>query len=49
MPARDYAATRYSALNEINLGNSKRLKVAWTFSTGNNAGHEAATHRYAAV
>jgi PQQ-dependent dehydrogenase (methanol/ethanol family) len=42
MPARDYAATRYSALDEINTGNVSRLKVAWTFSTGVNAGHEAA-------
>jgi PQQ-dependent dehydrogenase (methanol/ethanol family) len=42
MPARDYASTRYSALDEINTGNASRLKVAWTFSTGVNAGHEAA-------
>src|SRR5215212_11283118 len=42
MPAKNYASTRYSSLDEINLGNVSRLKVAWTFSTGVNAGHEAA-------
>jgi lanthanide-dependent methanol dehydrogenase len=42
MPARDYASTRYSALDEINAGNASRLRVAFTFSTGVNAGHEAA-------
>jgi lanthanide-dependent methanol dehydrogenase len=42
MPAKNYASTRYSSLDEINLGNASRLKVAWTFSTGVNAGHEAA-------
>src|SRR3954464_13749072 len=42
MPAKNYASTRYSTLDEINLGNVSRLKVAWTFSTGVNAGHEAA-------
>ena len=42
MPAKNYASTRYSGLNEINTGNVNRLHVAWTFSTGVNAGHEAA-------
>src|SRR6185312_15693420 len=42
MPAKNYASTRFSSLDEINLGNASRLKVAWTFSTGVNAGHEAA-------
>jgi lanthanide-dependent methanol dehydrogenase len=42
MPAKNYASTRYSGLNEINTGNINRLHVAWTFSTGVNAGHEAA-------
>jgi PQQ-dependent dehydrogenase (methanol/ethanol family) len=42
MPAKNYAATRYSTLDEINSGNAAKLKVAWTFSTGVNAGHEAA-------
>src|SRR5215208_313598 len=34
MPAKNYASTRYSGLEEINVGNVKNLKVAWTFSTG---------------
>src|SRR6478672_8920035 len=42
MPAKNYASTRYSTLDEINAGNASRLKVAWTFSTGVVAGHEAA-------
>lgn len=42
MAAKDYASTRYSGLNEINTGNAGRLRVAWTFSTGVTAGHEAA-------
>jgi PQQ-dependent dehydrogenase (methanol/ethanol family) len=42
MPAKNYASTRYSSLNEINSGNISRLRVAWTFSTGVAAGHEAA-------
>ena len=41
MPAKNYASTRYSTLDEINAGNAGRLKVAWTFSTGVVAGHEA--------
>jgi PQQ-dependent dehydrogenase (methanol/ethanol family) len=42
MPAKDYASTRFSGLKEINTANVKDLKVAWTFSTGLNRGHEAA-------
>ncbi|HET9271820.1 MAG TPA: methanol/ethanol family PQQ-dependent dehydrogenase [Vicinamibacterales bacterium] len=42
MPAKNHASTRYSGLNEINTNNISRLRVAWTFSTGVNAGHEAA-------
>jgi PQQ-dependent dehydrogenase (methanol/ethanol family) len=42
MAAGNYASTRFSALDEINSGNVARLKVAWTFSTGMVAGHEAA-------
>src|SRR5205085_2644530 len=42
MPAKDYASTRYSALDEINASNVKSLKLAWTFSTGLLRGHEAA-------
>ena len=42
MPAHDYASTRYSRLGQINAANAGRLKLAWTFSTGVNRGHEAA-------
>src|SRR5437763_2700275 len=42
MPAKNYQGTRYSALDEINTTNAKDLRVAWTFSTGVNRGHEAA-------
>jgi PQQ-dependent dehydrogenase (methanol/ethanol family) len=42
MPAKNYASTRYSELAEINTQNARNLKVAWTFSTGNTRGHEAA-------
>ena len=41
-PAKDYASTRYSALDQINTGNVKNLKLAFTFSTGMTHGHEAA-------
>src|SRR2546422_11006286 len=40
MPAKDYAATRFSALAEINAGNVKRLRAVWTFSSGVLGGHE---------
>lgn len=36
----DYANTRYSELDQINAGNVKDLRVAWTFSTGVLRGHE---------
>jgi lanthanide-dependent methanol dehydrogenase len=42
MPARDYAASRYSELREITAENAKDLRVAWTFSTGVLRGHEGA-------
>ncbi|HEX6044039.1 MAG TPA: hypothetical protein VFZ22_06080 [Pyrinomonadaceae bacterium] len=42
MPAKNYASNRFSGLSEINTGNVKNLKVAWTFSTGVVRGHEAA-------
>ncbi|MEA2235427.1 MAG: lanthanide-dependent methanol dehydrogenase [Thermoanaerobaculia bacterium] len=42
MPAKNYESTRFSSLNQINAGNVKTLKVAWTFSTGNDRGEEAA-------
>ncbi len=41
-PARDYASTRYSALDQINAGNVAELRVAATFSTGVLRGQEAA-------
>src|SRR5690348_9317507 len=41
-PAKDYASTRYSSLDQINTGNVKNLKLAFTFSTGMTRGHEAA-------
>jgi lanthanide-dependent methanol dehydrogenase len=42
MATKDYANTRYSTLEEINAGNARSLKVAWTYSTGMTRGHEAA-------
>src|SRR5436190_2805816 len=42
MPAKNYEATRFSGLDQINTQNARDLKVAWTFSTGVNRGHEAA-------
>jgi PQQ-dependent dehydrogenase (methanol/ethanol family) len=40
MPAKDYAATRYSRLADITSGNATHLHPVWTFSTGVLAGHE---------
>ena len=42
MPAKDYSSTRFSALSEIDTGNARNLRLAWTFSTGVLRGHEAA-------
>jgi glucose dehydrogenase len=42
MPAKNFASTRFSGLDEINTKNVKDLKVAWTFSTGIDRGQEAA-------
>ena len=42
MASKNYAATRYSTLDQINTGNVSNLKLAWTFSTGLTRGHEAA-------
>jgi lanthanide-dependent methanol dehydrogenase len=42
MQRKNYAATGYSELNQINAVNVKNLKVAWTFSTGALRGHEGA-------
>jgi PQQ-dependent dehydrogenase (methanol/ethanol family) len=42
MAPRDYANTRFSALDQINAGNVSRLKLAWAFSIGADRGQEAA-------
>src|SRR5688572_26123785 len=42
IPARDFASTRFSALDGITRENVGRLRLAWTFSTGVLRGHEAA-------
>ena len=42
MPAKNYASTRFSGLQDINTGNVANLKLAWSFSTGVLRGHEAA-------
>jgi lanthanide-dependent methanol dehydrogenase len=42
IPAKNYASTRYSGLNQITAANVGRLGLAWTFSTGVNRGQEAA-------
>ena len=39
---KDYANTRYSALDQISTGNMSSLKLAWTFDTGVPRGQEAA-------
>jgi PQQ-dependent dehydrogenase (methanol/ethanol family) len=41
-PGKDYASTRYSSLDQIDVGNALNLRLAFTFSTGLSAGHEAA-------
>jgi PQQ-dependent dehydrogenase (methanol/ethanol family) len=40
--AKDYASTRFSRLDQITTANVATLRVAFTFSTGLNRGHEAA-------
>jgi alcohol dehydrogenase (cytochrome c) len=40
MPAKDYAATRFSGLAQITADNVKNLRPVWTFSTGVLGGHE---------
>ena len=42
MPAKNFAATRYSGLDQINGSTVKNLRVAFTFSTGVDRGQEAA-------
>src|SRR4051812_10180099 len=42
MPAKNYASTRFSGLDEITTQNVGKLQVAFSFSTGVNRGQEAA-------
>ena len=42
MPAKNFASTRYSALDQIKASNVKSLGLAFTFSTGVARGQEAA-------
>lgn len=42
MPAKNYASTRFSGLDEIDTGNVAQLQVAFSFSTGVNRGQESA-------
>ncbi|WP_166254424.1 methanol/ethanol family PQQ-dependent dehydrogenase [Marinobacter salicampi] len=42
MPAKNYASTRFSGLDQINTSNVQDLELAWSFSTGLTPGHEAA-------
>jgi lanthanide-dependent methanol dehydrogenase len=42
MPARDYASTRFSPLDQINAANAPTLRMAWMFSVGTTGGQEAA-------
>jgi lanthanide-dependent methanol dehydrogenase len=41
-PAKDYASTRYSSLDQITTSNVRNLTLSFTFSTGMTRGHEAA-------
>jgi PQQ-dependent dehydrogenase (methanol/ethanol family) len=41
IPAKNFASTRYSGLDQITTGNVARLQPAFTFSTGVLRGHEA--------
>src|SRR5437588_12291244 len=41
MPGKDYAATRFSALNQITPANISKLSLAFTFSTATTHGYEA--------
>ncbi len=41
MPLGDYAASRFSALDQVNTGNVAQLRPVFTFETGIPKGHEA--------
>src|SRR3954469_8661909 len=40
LPAGDFAASRFSALDQVTSANAKDLHASWTFSTGVLRGHE---------
>jgi lanthanide-dependent methanol dehydrogenase len=42
MAPKDYASTRFSSLTQIDTLTVRNLRLAWTFSTGQLRGHEAA-------
>lgn len=42
MPSKNYASTRYSGLDQVTRANVAKLKLAFTFDTGNRKGQEAA-------
>ena len=42
MPAKNYAATRFSGLAQITATNVAELRLAWTFTTDVRRGHEGA-------
>jgi PQQ-dependent dehydrogenase (methanol/ethanol family) len=42
MATKDYSNSRFSGLDQINVGNAKQLKLSWKFSTGVFRGQEAA-------
>ena len=42
LPGKDYASTRFSSLDQIDVRNAGNLRLAFTFSTGLLKGHEAA-------
>jgi hypothetical protein len=42
MPGKNYAATRYTALNEITPANARDLREEYSFSIGVDKGQEAA-------
>nr|WP_206455631.1 PQQ-dependent dehydrogenase, methanol/ethanol family [Aurantimonas marina] len=41
MPAKNYASTRYSELDQIDTENVDQLQLAWSFSNGVNRGQES--------
>src|SRR5690606_18803515 len=40
LPGKDYSATNYSPMDQINLDNVNTLRPSWSFSTGLLNGHE---------